>query len=308
MKHGKDGITKRIRFHGRGGQGMKTASRIVGTASFIEGYFAQDCSVYGAERRGAPMMAFTRFSKEPILERGIIVSPDINIIADETLLSDHTANVFQGTYDETITMVNTHYPVSHVRETYGIAGEGVTIDVTGLVLKIIGKPILSSAAAASACKLTGMITKSSLEEAVVKELTEIGLKKDVIKKNVQAAFMCYDRTPDVYSHYSKSVKEDDKNKIVSIEYANPSLGSPSIYARGNTILKKTGNWRLYKPVINHEKCSQCYMCYISCPHSCIYIDDSEYPQINYDNCKGCLVCYYECPKKIISKEREVRSW
>lgn len=49
----------RIRFHGRGGQGMKTASRIVGTAAFSEGRDAQDAPVYGAERRGAPMVAFT---------------------------------------------------------------------------------------------------------------------------------------------------------------------------------------------------------------------------------------------------------
>ncbi|ODS30552.1 MAG: 2-ketoisovalerate ferredoxin reductase subunit gamma/delta [Candidatus Scalindua rubra] len=72
MKQNKNGIIKRIRFHGRGGQGMKTASRIVSTASFLEGFFVQDCPVYGAERRGAPIMAFTRLSKEPILERGII--------------------------------------------------------------------------------------------------------------------------------------------------------------------------------------------------------------------------------------------
>jgi pyruvate ferredoxin oxidoreductase gamma subunit len=53
MKHSRNGIIKGVRFHGRGGQGMKTASRIVGTASFIEGHFVQDFSVYGAERRGA---------------------------------------------------------------------------------------------------------------------------------------------------------------------------------------------------------------------------------------------------------------
>ena len=81
---------KRVRFHGRGGQGMKTASRIVGTAAFMEGYYAQDFPVYGAERRGAPIMAFTRLSDNPILERGIITQPDINIIADETLLDDST--------------------------------------------------------------------------------------------------------------------------------------------------------------------------------------------------------------------------
>ncbi|MGR3301353.1 MAG: 2-oxoacid:acceptor oxidoreductase family protein, partial [Candidatus Scalindua sp.] len=66
MKQSTNEMIKRIRFYGRGGQGMKTASRIVGTASFLEGFFVQDSPLYGAERRGAPMVAFTRLSKEPI--------------------------------------------------------------------------------------------------------------------------------------------------------------------------------------------------------------------------------------------------
>ncbi len=76
----------RIRFHGRGGQGMKTASRIVGTAAFHEGHYAQDAPLYGAERRGAPMAAFTRIDQQPILERGLIASPDIVVVAGEMLL------------------------------------------------------------------------------------------------------------------------------------------------------------------------------------------------------------------------------
>ncbi len=176
---------------------MKTASRIVGTASFIEGFYAQDFPVYGAERRGAPIMAFTRLSSEIILERGIIFEPDINIIADETLLNDSAANVFHGTWEGTTTMVNTHYPASHVRETYGIKGEIVTIDITDIVMKIIGKPVLSSVAAAAACKLIGIITKESLKEALSKELTLIGLKKEVVTKNVEAALECFDSTPDI---------------------------------------------------------------------------------------------------------------
>lgn len=299
---------KRIRFHGRGGQGMKTASRIVGTASFIEGYYAQDFPVYGAERRGAPITAFTRLSSNALLERGIIVNPDINIIADETLLTDHTANVFQGTWDGTITMVNTHYPASHVRETYGIAGEIVALDITDIVLKIIGKPVLSSVAAASACKLTGVITKESLKEALLKELKAIGLKEKVVEKNVRAALVCFDSTPNISPHHSKLTNDEYKNKIVGLEYAGPTIGTPSVYAKGNTVLKKTGNWRLFKPVIDYEECTRCRACFVNCPHSCISLDESGYPQIDFDNCKGCFTCHDECPKKVISKEREVRAW
>ena len=85
-----------IRFHGRGGQGAKTASRILGTAAFLEGYQAQDSPIYGAERRGAPVAAFTRIAKEPIHERGLIARPDLVVIADASLLNDPAARVPEG--------------------------------------------------------------------------------------------------------------------------------------------------------------------------------------------------------------------
>lgn len=75
---------------------MKTASRLVGSASFWEGRYAQDSPIYGAERRGAPMVALTRIADEPILERGLIAFPDIVVVADETLLEDAQARPLQG--------------------------------------------------------------------------------------------------------------------------------------------------------------------------------------------------------------------
>ena len=287
---------------------MKTASRIVGTASFMEGYFAQDFPVYGAERRGAPIMAFTRLSNNPILERGIITNPDINIIADETLLEDNAANVLQGTWDGTITFVNTHYTAPHVKKTYHVGGEIATVDITDIALKIVNKPVLSSVAAAAACKLTGVISKNSLKEAVIKELTDINLKKEVINKNAQAALACFDNTPAISFPNLELSGEVNKNKIVRLEYQDPSIGAPSIYESGNTIKKKTGNWRLFKPVIDYDRCSRCRACFVHCPHSCISLDESGYPQIDYENCKGCFTCMDECPKQVISREREVRAW
>ncbi len=304
----KKSIVKRVRFHGRGGQGMKTASRIVGTAAFMEGYYAQDFPVYGAERRGAPIMAFTRMSESPILERGVINQPDINIIADETLLNDKAANVSHGTDNGTITMVNTHYAPSHVKETYGVPGKVATVDITETVLKIINKPALSSVAAACACRLSGMISRNTLREAVIKELTYIHLKQESIEKNVEAALVCFDKTPDISTSGLEHSNGGIENKIVRLEYADPREGSPSIYATGNTIKKKTGSWRLFKPVIDYDECSRCRACFVHCPHSCITIDESGYPQIDYANCKGCFTCMDECPKDVISREREVRAW
>ena len=78
----------RLRFHGRGGQGARIANRVLGDAAFFDGYYVQDFPLYGAARRGAPIAAFARISKEPVTERGVISEPDIVIIMDETLLYD----------------------------------------------------------------------------------------------------------------------------------------------------------------------------------------------------------------------------
>ncbi|MFZ9039616.1 MAG: 2-oxoacid:acceptor oxidoreductase family protein, partial [Gammaproteobacteria bacterium] len=86
-------IMFRIRFHGRGGQGMKTASRILGTAFFNAGYEVQDAPRYGAERRGAPIFAYVRADRETINERGIIDRPDLVCVADDTLVGMPAAAV-----------------------------------------------------------------------------------------------------------------------------------------------------------------------------------------------------------------------
>ncbi len=96
----------RIRFHGRGGQGVKTASRILGNALFIEGFEVQDAPRYGAERRGAPIFAYVRASSEPIYERGIIQQPDLVVVADDTLVTVPTAGVLNGVTSNTVVLIN----------------------------------------------------------------------------------------------------------------------------------------------------------------------------------------------------------
>ena len=83
----------RIRFHGRGGQGMKTASRILGSAFFFEGYEVQDAPRYGAERRGAPMFAYVRADRRAINERGVITNPDLVVVSDDSLVPVPAAGV-----------------------------------------------------------------------------------------------------------------------------------------------------------------------------------------------------------------------
>jgi pyruvate ferredoxin oxidoreductase delta subunit len=63
---------------------------------------------------------------------------------------------------------------------------------------------------------------------------------------------------------------------------------------------QTGSWRIFKPVLNEERCNKCLFCWIYCPEGCITKD----LQINFDYCKGCGICAEECPAKAITMEKE----
>ena len=116
-----------VRFHGRGGQGAKTASRILGTAAFLEGYQAQDSPIYGAERRGAPVAAFTRIAKEPIRERGMIARPDLVVIADASLIHDPAARMLDGIDERTAVFVNSSMTAEQLGAQTSLPGRLTTI-------------------------------------------------------------------------------------------------------------------------------------------------------------------------------------
>jgi pyruvate ferredoxin oxidoreductase gamma subunit len=127
----------RIRFHERGGQGMKTANRMLGSAGFHAGFIVQDSPVYGAERRGAPMSAFTRLAREPIRERGAIASPDLVVIADETLLADPAAQPLSGCAEDTTVLLNSTRNETELKHTGQVlTGRVLVTDFTAMALDV----------------------------------------------------------------------------------------------------------------------------------------------------------------------------
>jgi len=295
----------RIRFHGRGGLGAKVASRVLGTAAFLEGYYAQDFPLYGAERRGAPITSFTRISKEPILERGVITEPDVIIIMDETLLDDYMAHPLSGLKGGGVVFVNTTHTSTETKNKYKITEHVITFDITKVSLEMFGKPILSTLSGGVAAKITG-INGEFLKKAVEKETSEITADKELILKNVEAASYCFDAIQSVDINTSGVVHK--RTELITIPYEPAIISSPAINASANTPLRKTGNWRVFKPVWDYDICTQCMTCVVRCPDGCIKVNESGFPYTDYDNCKGCTICAEECPVKAIEKVREVHAW
>ncbi len=294
-----------LRFHGRGGQGAKVASRVLGTAAFLDGLFVQDFPLYGAERRGAPITAFVRISDEPITERGVISDPDVVIVMDETLLMDPRALPLSGLKRGGAVLINSPRSPEEVKTEHGIGGVRVLVlDMTKISLEVLGEPILSTLAGAAAAKIAN-ISEDSLKEALERELSGIVEEKEELDRNVEAATLSFRSVPSVDLKTLEAVREG--RPVVKVPFEPALTSSPSIAAVGNSPLRKTGNWRVYRPVWDREVCTRCSICFARCPEGCISLDDEGYPEVDYDNCKGCLICLQECPAEGIGKVREAEA-
>jgi len=296
----------RVRFHGRGGQGAKVASRVLGTAAFLEGYYAQDFPLYGAERRGAPIAAFTRISKEPVLERGVIAEPDVVIVMDETLLDDPLSSPLAGVKEGCVVFINTTHSQEEVKAKYKITAQVITLDITKISLDILGRAVLSALAGGVAARLAGL-KEDSLRNGVEKETSEIITDREVIEKNIEAATHCYSAVS-VGAGLKPAPTIFKGSPVITVPFEPAMTSSPAINTTGSTPMRKTGNWRLFRPVWDYEKCTKCMTCVARCPDGCIAVNEDGFPYTDYENCKGCMICAEECPVKAISVEREVHAW
>ena len=292
-----------IRFHGRGGQGAKTASRIVGTAAFLEGFVAQDSPIYGAERRGAPVSAFTRIAKEPIRERGLIVHPDLVVVADASLIEDPVARVLEGIDDRTVAFVNSPLTAEQFHTQTALPGRLTTLDLTSIVLQQFGKRgAISALLGAVAGRLVGL-GWNSIRAAIAQELADLGLAASVIERNQTVALQCYETVP-VVALETGARKPAASAQLRTPSYEPPTRGTARISAAANSILHETGGWRTFRPVLVPDKCNGCWLCFAYCPDGVISMTKDDRPVIDYAHCKGCQICVHECPTEALVAERE----
>lgn len=143
-----------IRWHGRGGQGVVTASQLLAESALKEGKYIQAFPEFGPERMGAPIRAFTRISSEEITIHSQIYNPNIVVVIDPTLLSE---NVVEGLSEDGILVANTDMSPEEVRKKTGFSGKIFTVDATRIALKEIGKPIANTACIGALVKATDIV-------------------------------------------------------------------------------------------------------------------------------------------------------
>jgi len=176
----------RIRIHGRGGQGGKTAAHLMGEAAFLEGKHSQAFALYGAERRGAPVVSFIRIDDKPIYERGYIDDPDVFLILDDSLLKmGKEIGLTVGLNDGDYFIVNT---CKKVVEPKGV--KVVTVDATTIALEELRSNTTNTPMLGALIKETGAVKLSSLYKAMD---TIFGRHhRDTLEANKRAVKRCYD--------------------------------------------------------------------------------------------------------------------
>jgi len=180
-----------IRWHGRGGQGAKTAAIFLAEAVLDRGKFSQGFPEYGPERRGAPMRGYTRIADEPIRRHCGIESPDIVIILDPTLLESAAAGVTAGSRNETVYLVNTVEKPARIRERLKIKnGKVFTIDATQIALDCLGRSIPNMPMIGALLAATEMMALDDMKTSLTARLRS-KFSQAVVDGNVTAVERAY---------------------------------------------------------------------------------------------------------------------
>ena len=175
-----------IRWHGRGGQGAKTAALLLADVCFKTGAYVQGFPEYGPERMGAPITAFNRISDSAIRVHSNIYDPDLVVVVDETLL--HSVDVTAGLKKEGAIIVNTDKPASEIKPLLnGYPGAVYTVDARKISVEALGKYFPNSPMLAAAVAVSKVMDKDSfIREMRASYEHKFAKKPEVIEGNMKA--------------------------------------------------------------------------------------------------------------------------
>jgi pyruvate ferredoxin oxidoreductase gamma subunit len=175
-----------IRWHGRGGQGAKTAALLLADAAFETGLYVQGFPEYGPERMGAPITAYNRLSETPIRVHSNIYEPDMVVVVDETLLK--SVDVAAGLKPNGKLLINSKRQPEDILAAFpNFSGEIYVIDAVDISLRTIGRNIPNTPLLSAAVKLTGILKDEDFFANMKKALGEkFATKPEVIDGNMTA--------------------------------------------------------------------------------------------------------------------------
>jgi len=180
------GQTVEIRWHGRGGQGAKTACLLLAEAAFFAGKYVQGFPEYGPERMGAPITAYNRISDDKVTVHSNIYTPDHVVVVDETLL--HTVDVLHGLKEGGILIINSKHSQETIREMLGgYEGKLCIVDAERISTETLGKNFPNTPMLAAVVKASGVLDEEQFTRDMLQSFEhKFRSKPEVIEGNMNA--------------------------------------------------------------------------------------------------------------------------
>lgn len=181
-----------FRWHGRGGQGAKTAALLLADVAFKTGKYVQGFPEYGPERMGAPITAYNRIGDNEIRVHSNIYHPNFVVVVDEGLLE--SVDVAKGIKDGGAVVVNSSRSPEEVRnEIRDFGGKVYTIDAKKVSVSCLGKYFPNTPMLAAAVKISGVMEKDEfLREMEASFMHKFASKPEVIEGNMNALKMAFE--------------------------------------------------------------------------------------------------------------------
>ena len=181
-----------IRWHGRGGQGAKTAALLFGDAAVETGKYIQAFPEYGPERMGAPVFAFNRIADKPIHQHCGIKSPRIVVVLDPTLMD--TVDVTDGLPADGVVLVNTQKTAAEIKKQLGLTTQEVyVVDASKIAKEILKRDIPNTPMLGALIKVSKLLEFEPMLKSVHDRLQKkFPTRPDVVEGNIEAMKRAYE--------------------------------------------------------------------------------------------------------------------
>jgi pyruvate ferredoxin oxidoreductase gamma subunit len=181
-----------VRWHGRGGQGAKTAALLFAEAVLATGKYIQAFPEYGPERMGAPVQSFNRISEDPITIHSSITEPDYVVILDPSLME--SVPVTEGVSRKGKVIVNTSFSALEIAQKLGIDADQVyVVNASQIALETIGRDIPNTPMLGALVKVIGTLDVNGvLEDTKIKLTAKFRHKPEIIEGNLASIRRAFD--------------------------------------------------------------------------------------------------------------------
>ncbi len=280
------------------------AAQTLAEAAVLEGNYAIAFPFFGAERRGAPVLAFTRIDPDKIFSKTQVYAPDCVVVLDDSLLD--TIDVVSGLKENGLAVINSKDKPEDID--LGRIIKTTTVNATSIALEILKAPITNTAILGAFVRATGIIRIESIEESIKRKFGE-KLGEKIGERNALAARTAYEQS---VTGNSRGVKSLEKKKQWLPSYKDMPIGGALAegiteagpIGPGSFLENKVSGWATFRPVRDKKKCIMCLLCWLYCPEGTIVrISNKGDLMTNYDYCKGCGVCANEGPVDAIEMVR-----